>query len=347
MKLKSTMIGLAAAAALASSAPNPAFAKPKGAPGNAKPCSSMVVRQAPAEPCSLTKKRGSNEIQELSCHIAIPGNRFRRVSFSGQFLAGIKDGDLPAVVAANMVKAAEGKLDSEGCTATPLPPAASEKAITAPKGVSPQKPTPAGKAQEKPKPGTKPQDKPKADDDDLVLPPSGKTPAPQPAPKLDDDDHALAPSGKAEPAPEPSPKPGVAPGKGPAEVKDEYTDVRKGKMWLAFPVKKRPKGKEAILDNGNPWAMGSKDKLKSRLQVSINQMYNSELKRGAPGGKLIARVLFGTDGYVRKVAFQGDGLDYGLAEKYTMLFRNVVFQRSRELFTLEFGFVLKRTESPR
>ena len=340
MKLKSTVIGLAAAAALASSAPNPAFAKPRGAPGNAKPCSSMIVRQAPAEPCSLTKKKGGNEIQELSCHIAIPGNRFRRVSFSGQFLAGIKDGDLPAVVAANMVKAAEGKLDGEGCTATPLPAAGSAKAIEAPKRVSPQKQAPPGKASEKPKAD---------DDEDILLPPSGKAPAPQPAPKLDDDDHALAPAGKAEPRPGPAPKPGVAPGKGPAEVKDEYTDVRKGKLWLAFPVNKRPRGQEAILDNGKPWAVGDrlKAQLQARLQVSINQIYNSELKRGAPGGKLIARVLFGADGYVRKVSFQGDGLDYALTAKYTELFRKVVFQRSRELFSLEFTFRLKRTESPR
>jgi|GEM_PF-6052682 len=135
MKLKSTIIGLAAAAMLTSSVPNPASAKPARAPQ--KPCSSMIVKKGNPDGCSVRKK--GNELQGVDCDIAIPGNRFRRVSFSGSFLSGVKDEEVGAVIAANMVRAAEGTIEREGCAAIPLAGTEPEKDAEPPNPAAPPK----------------------------------------------------------------------------------------------------------------------------------------------------------------------------------------------------------------
>jgi len=209
MRLKNTMIGITAAAALAAGAPHDAGAQKKRAPGPQKPCSSAIVKKGNPEGCSV--KKNENEIEGMECDIAIPGNRFRRVSFSGVFLAGIKDSDLGAVIATNMVRAAEGKIEREGCVTKATPDFVPDK------GAEPPEPLQPPKGKPKPAEPTKPAAPPEAGKQkpaEPQKPPAPKEPTgwrraepPKPAgpqkpagQKADDDGDVVIP-----------PKPGIAP----------------------------------------------------------------------------------------------------------------------------------------
>jgi len=350
MRLKNTVLGITAAAMLASGAPHDAGAQKKRAPAPQKPCSSMIVKKGNPEGCSV--KKNENEIEGMECDIAIPGNRFRRVSFSGVFLAGIKDSDLPAVIATNMMRAAEGKLEREGCTTTPIPDFVPDKGEEPAKPSEPQKGKPKPAEPQKPaatpeagkQKSAEPQKPPAPKEPTRVVPPKPAAPQKPAGQKTDDDGDVTIP-----------PKPGTAPPPKPQAPASQsrqlnfdgvsrrtWDSIQERKAWLIIRGSGRPNPATAITDGGRPWSEGSLNRLSSKVRPLVVLAFKivSSKSPYTPTGTLVARLEAGKDGYVKTIRLQG-AVDEELAKWLVNIFSKIPFTPdwSKEP---EFNFTLQR-----